>query len=366
LKSQPEIQNTIQIANRNIGEGYPCFIIAEIGVNFNGDLELAKKTIDAAAVCGADAVKFQTFHADEFVANRDLKYTYKLFDGTEITESQYDMFKRLELPNSWHKILQDHAKNKGVFFLSSVADKDAVDLLDSLNVPAFKLASEDLINIDLLEYVATKKRPVILSTGMADVSEIERALEIFISADQKDIIILHCVSAYPTPLDSCNLRRISSMSNYFPFPIGFSDHTEGFEAGMLSIGIGSCMLEKHFTLDKRLNGPDHKMSSDPIQFKKLVKMIRKSEAMLGSKELTFAPIEEKGRNEFRRSIVAKRDIDKGEIITKDLLAYKRPGGGLKPYQRTLILGKYCSRKILENEQILLSELKLKTNQNDGE
>jgi len=346
----------IKLGNRMIGEGHPCFIIAEIGVNFNGDLELAKNTIDAAAKCGADAVKFQTFHADEFVAHKDLKYTYTLSDGNEITESQYDMFKRLELPDSWHQILQEHAHTKGVLFLSSVADRSAVDLLDSLDVPAFKLASEDLINIDLLEYVATKKRPVILSTGMADVMEIEQAVEIFLSVGQKDIILLHCVSAYPTPLGSSNLQRISTLRDHSPFPIGFSDHTEGWEAGMVSIGLGSCLLEKHFTLDHALNGPDHKMSSDPVQFKQLVKMVRLSEVMLGSKELTYAPIEERGRDEFRRSIVAKRDIDLGELITKDMLAYKRPGGGLKPYQRSLILGKNSSRRILKNEQIALTEV----------
>ena len=142
----------------------------------------------------------------------------------------------------------------------------------------------------------------------------------------------------------------------FPFPIGFSDHTEGWEASMLSIGVGSCLLEKHFTLDHKFHGPDHKISSDPLQFKKLVEMIRQSEAMLGSNELTYTTIEEKGRDEFRRSIVAKRDINSGELITKEMLAYKRPGGGLKPYQRSLILGKYSSRRILKNEQIFLSEV----------
>jgi len=350
------VKRQIQIGERWIGESHPCFIIAEIGVNFDGNLDLAKQSIDAAAECGADAVKFQTFHADEFVATKDLKYTYTLADGTEVTESQYDMFKRLELPDAWHAILQNHAHAQGVVFLSSVADRAAVDLLDSLDVPAFKIASEDLINIELLDYVATKKRAVILSTGMANAEEIEMAIEIFRSAGQEALILLHCISAYPTPLDACNLRRIETMRQQFQFPIGFSDHTEGWDAAMISIGLGSCLVEKHFTVDHYLKGPDHKMSMDPSQFKKLVEQIRSSETMLGSQELTYAAIEEQGRDEFRRSIVAKFEIEQGALLTKKMLAYKRPGGGLKPYERSLILDKNTNRRILENEQITLADV----------
>ena len=346
----------IKIGDHLIGDDQLCFIIAEIGVNFDGSLELAKNSIDSAVKCGADAVKFQTFHADEFVANKNLKYTYTLADGNKVTESQYDMFKRLELPHDWHKILQSYAHSKGVMFLSSVADKIAVDLLDSLDVPAFKLASEDLINVDLLEYVATKKRPVILSTGMANLQEIELAIEIFISAGMKELILLHCVSSYPTPLNSCNLRKISTMRNKFNFPIGFSDHSEGWEAAMLSISLGSCLVEKHFTTNHYLNGPDHKMSMNPAQFKQLVNNIRLSEKILGSGELIYAEIEKQGREDFRRSIVAKGDIEKGKIISSNMLAYKRPGGGLKPYEQSIILGKKTNRLILKNEKITFKDI----------
>jgi len=345
-----------RIGNQIVGNDQPCFIIAEIGVNYDGDLDLAKVSIDEAVKCGADAVKFQTFHADEFVANNKLKYNYTLADGTKITETQYEMFKRLELPHDWHRILQKYADSRGVMFLSSVADRIAVDLLDSLDVPAFKLASEDLINVELLEYVSTKNRPVILSTGMANEHEIDLAIEIFVSAGLEDLILLHCVSAYPTPLKSCNLRKISTMRNKYKFPIGFSDHSQGWEAAMLSISLGCCLVEKHFTTNHQLNGPDHKMSMNPEQFKQLVKNIRLSEKILGSGELVYAEIEKKGRKDFRRSIVGKYDIEKGVIIKSNMLAYKRPGGGLKPYERSLILGKKTNRKIIKNEKITLKDI----------
>ncbi len=215
-------------------------------------LNKPKKTIDAAADSGADAVKFQTFDADEFVADKTLMYTYTEADGTKVTESQYDMFKRLELPYEWHLILKKYAEDKGVDFLSSAADRKAADLLSEINVAAFKLASEDLINIELLEYVAAKGFPTILSTGMADVEEIDAAVKIFEDAGNERLVILHCVSSYPTPFDQCNMRRIGSMQErYNKYPIGFSDHTEGWEAPMVAVATGVCLIEKHFTFDKK-------------------------------------------------------------------------------------------------------------------
>lgn len=349
-------QKPLKIGNRLIGNGAPCYIIAEIGVNFNGDLNLAEKMIEAAAACGVDAVKFQTFRAEEFVADQTLYYTYVQADGTTVTESQYDMFKRLELPVEWHDILKRKAQSLDVDFLSSSADRAAVDVLSSVGVPALKLASEDLINIDLLEYVAKKRLPVFLSTGMADYYEITTALNIFKIANHNDIVLLHCVSKYPVEPQECNLLRIKALQRHFPFPVGYSDHSEGTEAAMLAIALGACLVEKHFTLDKSLPGPDHKMSSDPEEMKELVKRIRLAEKMLGIESLGFNETEDASRAEFRRSIVAKSFLPKGSRLGLEMLAYKRPGGGLKPYQRELILGGILNRDIAKDEMIQIGDV----------
>ena len=342
----------VSIGGRDVGAGRPVYVIAEIGVNFDGDLDVARRSINEAARAGADAVKFQTFAADEFVADRSLMYSYTLLNGEAITESQYGMFKRLELPDEWHGVLQNHARERGVDFLSSAADRRAADLLGELGVPAFKLASEDLINVPLLEHVAGKRRPVILSTGMADEGEIAMALKIFGGPGAADVILLHCTSSYPTPPESVNIARIPALRTRFETPVGFSDHTEGWEAAFLAVGAGACLVEKHFTIDRARRGPDHRMSADPAGFTTMVEMIRRAEIMRGAGGLTFDPIEEKGRAEFRRSIVALAAIPAGAIIREDMITYKRPGYGLKPYERDRILGRRARRAIMPDERIL--------------
>lgn len=346
----------IHCNHKKIGRGNSCYIIAEIGVNFDGSLERAKETMEAAAACGADAVKFQTFRADEFVSDKSLVYSYSLLDGAQVAETQYEMFKRLELPDQWHFILRDFASRLGVDFLSSAADCKAADLLMEIGAPALKIASEDLINIDLLRHIAGKNVPVILSTGMAALNEIEIAVDIFREADCRDLILMHCVSAYPTPLDECHLRRITALQDYFGAPVGFSDHSEGDEAAMISVALGACVIEKHFTLDRALRGPDHKMSADPKRFAAMVEKIRRTELILGADGFDCSEVEKKSRLEFRRSIVAKRRIAEGETITLDLLSYKRPGYGLKPYQRNLILGKKAVRNIDADQNILETDV----------
>lgn len=328
-----------------------CYIIAEIGNNFNGDMEIAKESIRTAALCGADAVKFQTYKAEEFVANSDLKYTYKDTKGKSITESQFEMFKRLELKDEWHKDLMMFSNQQKLDFFSSAADVSAVDLLISLNVPAIKLASEDLINIKLLDYLASKNYPVILSTGMADKFEIQNAIKIFEKYGSDQIIILHCVSQYPTPSNRVNLKRISALKKYFAYPVGYSDHSLGWEAPMQSIAYGVKVIEKHFTLDRNMQGPDHQMASDPKDFKKVVEMIRLAEQMSGKETLNYGEGEKKARIEFRRSIVANQNIPKGTVINKDMIAFKRPGNGLKPYEIDKILGKKAKENIKANSYI---------------
>lgn len=351
-----DLAPTVTVGNREIGAQTPVYIIAEIGVNFNGDLALAKHSIATAVTCGADAVKFQTFKAEEFVADRGLTYTYQDSTGRSITESQYDMFKRLELPDAWHFELNDYARSLGVDFLSSVADRSAVDLLCTVGAPALKLASEDLVNVALIEYVAAQKRPVLLSTGMGSLDEIEIAVETMRKFGNPPLIILHCISAYPTPADACNLRKIASLAAHFGVPVGFSDHSEGVEAAMIAIGLGACVVEKHFTTDRTLPGPDHKMSCDPKDFTRMVEGIRLAEKMLGSAALTYSVAEEKSRIEFRRSVVARAPIAAGTVITENLLAYRRPGHGLKPYERGLVIGRKTIRDIRMNEIITVADV----------
>ena len=338
------------IGDRTLSENAPCYIVAEIGVNFDGCLDTAKESIVAAAHAGADAVKFQTFHAEEFVADKSLEYSYTQADGCSVTETQYEMFKRLELSDAWHDELQNYAKDVGVDFFSSAADTRAVDLLVSLRVPVLKLASEDLINVRLLEYVAKQQVPVILSTGMADEFEIAQALEFF---SNREVMLLHCVSAYPTPLEQINLRRIVALRERFNITIGFSDHTEGIDAAIASIGVGAALIEKHFTIDNTRSGPDHKLSSDPQEFAAMVQGVRRAEQMLGRGGLDYAPIEAQGRLEFRRSIVAARGINSGEVIAEDMLNYKRPGGGLKPYERGKVIGKVTKAELSPDDLITL-------------
>ncbi len=349
MRNEHERIRSVDLGTRKVGEKQPCYIVAEIGVNYNGDLDLAKRCIDKAAQCGADAVKFQTFNAQEFVSDRETTFTYGSGDDSQTTENLYEMFVRLQLPFEWHEILQRQAGEAQVEFLSTVTDKSSADLLLSLNPPALKIASEDLINVELLEYIAQAQHPVIMSTGMATTEEIEGAFRIL---DKDKVVLLHCVSVYPTELADCNLRRITALGEHFGVPVGFSDHSIGYQAAAAAVALGACVIEKHFTLDCALPGPDHAMSADPTTFRKMVESVRMTETMLGDGQIDFGEVELESREEGRRSIVAARGICAGETITKELLAYKWPGTGLKPYEREKIVGRKAARKIDADELIL--------------
>lgn len=348
-------EQTLRFGNRAVGTGESCYIIAEIGGNFNGDYAMAIQCIDAAVDCGVDAVKFQTFRAEDLVADPNLSYTYKDTNDKTVTVSQLEMFKKMELPYDWHRPLKEHAEAKGVQFLSSAADIDSVDLLASLSVPAMKIASEDLINIPVVERIAASGFPAIISTGMADSSEIDLALEIFAANNNFQVILLHCTSRYPTPAEACNINRIRALSHHYGLPVGFSDHTEGCFAAILAVGAGARIIEKHFTLDQNLPGPDHQMSAEPETFREMVKQIRLAEIYMGKQTLSFDPSEQKLRSQYRRSIVARFPLKAGTLITSDMLAYRRPGGGLKPYERDKIIGRRLKRSLNENEVINLAD-----------
>ena len=338
------------------GELAQCYVVAEIGSNFNGDMDIAKRSIDSAVAAGADAVKFQTFKADEFVADKTLEYTYIEPGGKLVTETQFDMFKRLELRDEWHLELMRHAVDMGVDFFSSAAGIPAVNLLISLRVPAIKIASEDLINVNLLEHVAKQNYRVMLSTGMADATEIKNALDIFKNSDTRDILLMHCVSQYPTPLENAGLRRILALSDTYGYPVGYSDHTFGYEAPMMAVCLGAQVIEKHFTLDHNMAGPDHGFAANPHQFSEMVEKIRSAEMAAGLRNLCYQDVEEGARSKFRRSIVARSDLRKGTSIEEKHLAYKRPGHGLKPYEKKMLIGKKLMLDLEQDDMIQLDML----------
>jgi N,N'-diacetyllegionaminate synthase len=327
----------ISIEGREVGPEKPCFIIAEVGVNHNGDPELAHKMIDAIADAGADCVKFQTFHAEEFVNNPDDTYEY-VSQGEKVSESMLEMFKRLEFGYDEFESLFEHVRRRGLIPMSTPTDKRAVDLLEKLGSNAFKIGSDDLVYTPFLEYVAGKGLPMIISTGMAESEDIERAVATIAGTGNKNLMILHCVSLYPTPCDALNLNKIKSLQTKFDLPIGYSDHSWGMTSALGAVALGAVILEKHFTLDRNMAGPDHAFSSDPGELAQLVKEVRYLEAGLGNGTLGRTEQETEMAELCHRSIVAARDIKANQTISLEDIGYQRPGTGLKPYRYPEIVG----------------------------
>jgi len=328
----------VDIAGRMIGPGQRCFIIAEAGVNHNGEVALAKRLIEAAADAGADAVKFQTFRADRLVSRSAPKAAYQR-GTTDPEESQFEMIRRLELSPGAHRDLQGACRRCGVLFLSTPFDEDSVALLEELGVPAFKISSGDVTNWPLLSYVARRGRPVILSTGMSDLEEVADAVRTIRGAGNGRLILMHCVSQYPADPAEANLRAMQTLAGSFAVPVGFSDHTRGTEVALAAVALGACVVEKHLTLDRRLAGPDHRASSDPGEFRTLVRGIRAVEAALGDGRKRPMPGERDTALAARRSLIAAQDIPAGTPLTDALIAIQRPGGGLPPSARARLLGR---------------------------
>ena len=338
----------VQIGDRLIGDGEPCFIVAEIGVNHNGNVKLAKKLIDEATKAGVDAVKFQTFKAENVVTQRAGKAEYQ---KTSEEESQHKMLKRLELSEEDFKELAHYAKEKNIMFLSSPFDKESVDLLYELDVPAFKIGSGEITNFPLLKYIAKKGKPIILSTGMATLGEVEEAVKIIRSNGAEDIVLLHCVTSYPAKVEDVNLRAIKTLECAFKLPVGFSDHTLEITIPIAAVAFGAAVIEKHFTLDRNLPGPDHRASLEPHELREMVKAIRDVEKALGDGIKKPTPEEEKIKKVLRKSIVAKKDMPKGTIITRDMVGIKRPGTGIPPKYIKKIIGAKVKEDIGKDEII---------------
>ncbi|AKB29021.1 N-acetylneuraminate synthase [Methanosarcina siciliae C2J] len=341
-----------KISNKLIGEDEPCFIIAEAGVNHNGDIYIAKKLIDVAADVGADAVKFQTFKADKLVLPDADKAEYQT-KNTGSQDTQYQMLKKLELTESNFEELKAYAETKNIIFLSTPFDNESVDFLDSLGVPLFKIGSGDLTNLPLLQHIAKKNKPVILSTGMSTLGEIEDALRILTNKGLRDIIILHCITSYPAKADEANLKVIRTLKSCFKLPVGLSDHTLGINVSFAARVLGACVIEKHFTLDKKLPGPDHGASLDPEELRALVNGMREIESALGDGIKRPTKEEENITKFVRKKIVACTDIPRGTIIEEVMVMLKRVGTeeGIEPKYFYSVLGKKTLQDININSPI---------------
>ncbi|MGE5111017.1 MAG: N-acetylneuraminate synthase [Acidobacteriaceae bacterium] len=334
----------LNLNGRKIGADSPCFIIAEAGVNHNGDLGLAKRLVDAALEAGADAVKFQTFRAEEVVSVAAPKAEYQE-ETTGTTESQLEMVRKLELSPRATREVAAHAASCGILFLSTGFDNDSVDLLDEIGVPAFKVGSGDLTNLPLLEHIASKCRPVILSTGMSFLNEVEEAVTTLTSAGCPSFALLQCVSSYPADPEAANLRVLHTLKEKFDAPVGFSDHSLGHDVAIAAVALGAKIIEKHLTLDANLPGPDHRVSLTPDAFAAMVKSIRTVEASLGDGIKRPTPSEQNVRDVARRSVVTRAAVPEGTPISREMLSFKRPGTGIPPRDWAKLIGRVTKRDI---------------------
>lgn len=342
---------SIRIGPRKVGDGYPVFIIAEAGVNHNGSLGTALRLVDAAANAGADAIKFQTFRAEDVVLPTLAlaKYQRKNMPGSG-TLSQIDMLRALELKESWYSKLLMRSRKRGIIFLSTPHGGFAsVDVLSKLRIPAYKIASGDLSNTPLISYAAKTRKPLLISTGMATLPEIRAALAA--AGSRNNVVLLHATTNYPCPPEEVNLRAITKLRKFGTL-VGFSDHTEGSGAALGAVALGACVIEKHLTLDRRMKGPDHSASTEPKQFTAYVRGIRAIERMFGSGKKVIQRGEREARRTTRKSIVSIRAIKKGERFTRENLSIKRPGTGLEPRMLKTVIGKRAKRDIPAHHLIL--------------
>lgn len=326
----------VKIADKLVGNGEPCFIIAEAGINHNGNITLAKKLIDAAKDAGADAIKFQTHIPEKEMLKETVTADY-------VGESLFDLLKRVELSKEEHVELKNYATDKGVLFLSTPFSKEAVDLLEEIGVVAYKVGSGEMTNLPLLGYIATKKKPMIISTGMSTFEEIEETVN-FVKKLNNNLIILHCTSTYPTRYEDVNLRVIEHLKEKFEIPVGLSDHSIGIYTALAAVVLGACVIEKHFTISRDLPGPDQKASITPKELEELVKGVRAIEKALGStKKVTDEELQI--QKMARESVVALVDIPNGSVITNDMVWVKRPGTGIPAKHMEKVIGRQAQKDI---------------------
>jgi N,N'-diacetyllegionaminate synthase len=342
----------IRAGDRIIGTDRPTFIAAEIGINHNGDLDLACAMIDAAARAGADGVKFQNYRTTDFVSDRSLLYEYER-DGVRHTISQFELFRRSELDARGLRRLADHCRRAGVVFFSTPTSEDGLRNLSNIGAQLVKNGSDYLTNLPLIAAMGRMGLPTILSTGMSTESEVDDAVECFRDAGGHELILLHCTSSYPTPDDEVNLRRIPALAARYQCAVGFSDHTHGVAAATMAVGLGAVFIEKHFTIDKTLPGPDQAFSSDEHELRDLVHSVRRAERQLGQPTIAPTASEAAGRSSFRLSCVAAEDLAAAHCLTAEDIAFRRPGDGLPPKQAPLLVGRTLRSPLARGERITL-------------
>jgi len=326
------------IGGRRLGTDSECFVIAEAGVNHNGDLALAHQLVDVAADAAADAVKFQTFTPERLVAPDAHMAPYQIAN-VGLEQPQIAMLRRLVLPLDGYRQLRDHTHERGLVFLSTPFDAESADLLESLEVAAFKVPSGELTNLPFLAYLAGKRRPLLISTGMSRLSEVAEAVEVVRANGDPPQALLHCVSDYPAKARDCNLRAMATMRSLFGVPVGWSDHSQGLHVGIAAAALGAALVEKHFTLDRALPGPDHRASLEPPELREFVRAVREVRAALGDGIKRPVLAEQACITATRRSVHAARDLPQGHVLAVTDLVYLRPGNGIPPSRSDDVIGR---------------------------
>lgn len=351
-------EREIQIGGRPVGPGRPTYVIAEAGANHDRDLDTALRLIDVAADAGADAVKFQTYTAEGLYSRHTPMISYVEDQGlVDQGESVFDMIKRVEIPWEWHEDLAERARDRGIHFLSTPFDESAVELLEGLEVPAYKIASYELTHLPLIRAVAATGKPVLLSTAMATLGEIEEALDAARSAGGRELLVMHCAVNYPPRFDDLNLRAIPTLAQAFQIPVGWSDHTMGHTADVVAVALGATAIEKHFTLSRDREGPDHGFALEPDELTAMVTAIREAEASLGSPVKRMADAEGELHQMARRSLVAATALPSGHRLRPEDLRVKRPGFGIAPRELERTVGRELARDVDADEVLTWEHLR---------
>lgn len=339
-----------------VGPDYPPYVIAEIGSNHNGDMVLCRRLIDAAAEAGAQAVKFQSWTENSLIAKEEYDRNTDYSDKKKHFGSLREMVKAYQLTTDQHFEVRAYCKKRGIAFCSSPFSKEEAELLDKLDVPFFKIASMDIVHEPFLKYVARKQRPVVISTGMATLAEIERAVEIVRAEGNEQLALLHCISIYPPDYEMIHLRNLPALQQAFEVPVGFSDHSLGTAIPLAAVALGACIIEKHFTLDKEMPGWDHAISADPAELRVIVEEGKNIFTALGGTRRIVTEAEYEKRKKFRRSLVARRALEKGHLLVEDDLDAKRPGTGISPNELAYVLGRTLARHLEEDTVIHWADL----------
>lgn len=348
----------IDVKGRRVGPREPIYVIAEAGSNHNRDLETALRLIDVAADAGADAVKFQTYTAEGLYSRYTPTMSYLNEEGLlDPEESVWDLIKRIEMPWEWHGILAERSAKKGIDFLSTPFEEAAVRQLEEVGVPAYKIASYEITHLPLIRICAATGKPLIISTGMASLGDIEAALDVAAEAGARQILLMHCAVNYPPRFEDLNLRAIQTLDSAFGIPVGWSDHTLGHTADVVAVALGACAIEKHFTLSRNQEGPDHSFALEPDELRAMVTALREAERSLGSKVKRATDAEQELFELGRRSVVAARDLEAGAVLKAEDLAVKRPGIGIEPRLLPLLVGREIARSLQQDEILQWTDLR---------